>query len=62
MAAVAPAGFAETVEPTELREPRHELVREAQHWLTEWERHRRDEDRGRLLQVLDVLALLVRAG
>jgi hypothetical protein len=55
-----PQGFAVAVEGAPLVEARREQIREAQHWLTEWERHRRDEDRGRLLQSLDTLALLVR--
>jgi hypothetical protein len=57
-----PPSFAEAVEFTPLFEARRELVREAQHWLGEWEQHRRDEDRGRLLQALETLALLVRGG
>jgi hypothetical protein len=61
MAAVADdrRSFAEIVDAVGA-ELRSELVREAQHWLAEWERHRRDEDRGRLLQTLELLALHVR--
>lgn len=59
MTTLAPLSFAEAVEPAPLAEARAELIREARHWLCEFERHRRDEDRGRLLQTLDVLALLV---
>ena len=60
MAAVdAARSFAEMVDPTPLAETRRELLREANHWLREWERHRDGEARGRLLQALDVLALLV---
>jgi hypothetical protein len=54
-----PPGFAEAVEPTALAELRSELLREANHWLGLWERHRLDEHRGRLLQVLETLALVV---
>lgn len=61
MNGVAVRSFAQVVEPAPLAESRRELVREAQHWLGEWEIHRTDEDRGRLLQTLDVLSLLVRA-
>lgn len=53
--------FAEAVEPAPLTESRRELVREAQHWLEEWETHRADEARGRLLQTLELLTFLVRA-
>lgn len=53
--------FALAVEPVELVEARRELVREVQHWLTAWERGRGEQARGRLLQSLDVLALLVRS-
>lgn len=54
-----PRSFAEQVEDATVREVRRELFREAQHWLTEWERHRDDLARGRFLQSLDTLALLV---
>lgn len=53
--------FALAVEPIELVEGRRDLVREVQHWLGVWERTRDPEARGRLLQSLEVLALLVRA-
>jgi hypothetical protein len=44
-------------------ELRAELLREARFNLGTWERDRDDlEARGRLLQVLDDLALLIRAG
>lgn len=46
------------LEPIELSEGRRELLREAQHWLGVWERRRDDEARGRLLQSLELLALL----
>lgn len=54
------SSFATATEPVELLESRRELVREVQWWLSEWERSRDPEARGRLLQSLDVLALLVR--
>lgn len=54
------ASFAEVVDARQV-EVRAELLREASHWLSEYERHRRDEDRGRLLATLDHLALLVNA-
>jgi hypothetical protein len=58
----APAlSFAESVEGAPLLEARRELVREAAFWLGEFERHRRDEDRGRLLEALELLGFLVRA-
>jgi hypothetical protein len=44
-----------------LVEVRRELVGEVQHWLREYEQLRQPEDRGRLLQALDDLALAVRA-
>lgn len=50
--------FAEAVDP--LLEARRELVREIRSVLERFEQHDRDEDRGRLLQLLDDLALLVR--
>lgn len=50
-------GFALAVEPVELVEVRRELLREAKHWLGEWERHRDEEARGRLLQSLEMLAM-----
>jgi hypothetical protein len=50
--------FAETVDP--LVEARTELVREIRQLLVEWHVHRSDEGRGRLLQLLEDLALLVR--
>lgn len=52
--------FAVAVEPIALVEGRRELLREAQHWLGVWERNRDAEARGRLLQSLEALALLVR--
>ena len=55
----AARSFAEVVDP--LSETRLELVREIRHTLARYEQHRRDEDRGRLLQLLDDLALLVRS-
>lgn len=60
----APQGpsFALAVEPVELVETRRELVREVQHWLAVWENSRSEEVRGRLVQSLEVLALLVKAG
>lgn len=61
MTIAAPPSFAEVAAGTPLVETRRELVREASHWLGEFERHRRHEDRGRLLQTLETLALLVRA-
>lgn len=61
MTVAAASSFARAVEPAPLAESRRELVREAQHWLGEWETHRTEEDRGRLLQTLDVLSLLIRA-
>lgn len=42
-------------------EGRWELVREAQWSLREWERHRRPEDRARLVATLEQLAALMRA-
>ncbi len=51
--------FALAVQPVELVEARRELLRLAQHWLTTWERSHIPEARGRLLQVLEDLALLV---
>lgn len=56
----ASRSFALAVEPIELVETRRELLREAQLWLTRWEQSRDAEARGRLLQSLDVLAMLVR--
>lgn len=53
--------FALEVEPIELVEGRRELVREVQHWLGVWERSRTEEARGRLVQSLEVLSLLLRA-
>lgn len=50
--------FAESVDP--LLEARRELVRELAAVLARFECHDADEDRGRLLQLLDDLALLVR--
>ena len=52
--------FALDVEPAELVELRRELVREVQFWLTEWEQGRADEAKGRLLQSLELLALVIR--
>jgi hypothetical protein len=57
---VAVATFAEAVDRVD-GELRRELLREAQHWLGEWERARTEEARGRLLQALEDLALLIRA-
>lgn len=54
--------FALAVEPIELVEGRRELVREANHWLGEWERNRSEEARWRLVQVLETLAMVVRGG
>ena len=54
------SSFAVDVEPIELVETRRELLREAQVWLTIWERGRDLEARGRLLQCMDVLGWLVR--
>jgi hypothetical protein len=56
------SSFALAVEPVELVETRRELVREVQHWLGIWENSRSEEVRGRLVQSLEVLALLVKAG
>jgi hypothetical protein len=53
-------GFA-SVEPVEVSEERWELLREAQWSLREWERHRRDVDRERLVGALSTLAALMRA-
>lgn len=53
--------FAAATEPIELREGRTELVREAAYWLTVWTESRDAEARGRLLQSLDALRLLVGA-
>lgn len=53
--------FALEVEPIELVEGRRELVREVQHWLGVWERSRTEESRGRLVQSLEVLSLLLSA-
>jgi hypothetical protein len=50
--------FAEAVDP--LVEARTELVREIRRVLVEWHVHAGDEQRGRLLQLLEDLALLVR--
>lgn len=55
------ASFALDVEPIELVETRRELVREVQWWLGVWERSRTEEARGRLVQSLEVLALLLRS-
>lgn len=52
--------FALAVEPIELVEGRRELVREVQHWLGVWESQRSAEARGRLVQCLELLALLVK--
>lgn len=52
--------FAVDVEPIELVEGRRELVREVQHWLGVWETQRTEEARARLVQCLELLALLVR--
>ena len=52
--------FAVAVEQIELVEGRRELVREVRHWLGVWERTRNEEARGRLVQSLELLALLVR--
>jgi hypothetical protein len=54
-------GFAAAAEDVALREERRELLREAQWSLREWEAHRREEDRGRLLASLEGLARLIRA-
>jgi hypothetical protein len=59
MGAASVRSFAEAVAPTVLIESRIELLRGAQHYLREWERTRDDVTRGRLLQVLDDLAVLV---
>lgn len=50
--------FAEAVDP--LLEARRELVREIRDVLERYNVHAADEDRGRLLQLLEDLALLVR--
>lgn len=54
--------FATAVEPIELVEGRRELVREVQHWLGVWEKSRDEVVRGRLIQSLEVLASMLRAG
>lgn len=48
------------VETVEVREERWELLREAQWSLRQWERHRRDVDRQRLVGALRTLAALMR--
>lgn len=57
---LAGESFALAMEPVELVEVRRELVREVQLWLYKWERSRSAEARGRLLQSLDVLGMLIR--
>lgn len=54
-------GFAVLVEPAALREERWEQLREAQWSLREWEKHRRPEDRHRLVAALETLARLMRS-
>lgn len=54
-------GFA-VIEPVELREERWELLREAQWSLRQWERHRRDVDRERLIGALRTLAAIMHDG
>ena len=56
------SSFALAVEPVELVETRRELVREVQWWLGVWEQSRTEEARGRLVQSLEVLALLLKRG
>lgn len=58
----ADRSFALAVEPVELVEGRRELVREVKHWLGVWETQRSEEARGRLVQCLELLALLVKGG
>jgi hypothetical protein len=58
VAAAAVRSFAEAVDP--LVEARTELAREIRYALAEWHVHGDDELRGRLLQLLETLALLVR--
>lgn len=54
-------GFAAAAEGVALREERRELLREAQWSLRQWELHRRELDRGRLLAALEGLARMIRA-
>lgn len=54
-------GFGVAVEGVAVREERWELLREAQWSLRLWERHRRAEDRERLIAALEGLARLMRA-
>jgi hypothetical protein len=54
-------GFAR-VEPVAISEERWELLREAQWSLREWERHRRDVDRERLIGALRTLAAIMHDG
>jgi hypothetical protein len=54
-------GFASAAEGVALREERRELLREAQWSLRQWELHRRELDRGRLLAALEGLARMIRA-
>ena len=55
------AGFHQLVEGV-AGELRLEQLREAKYWLAEWERSRSPESQGRLLEALELLALLVRSG
>jgi hypothetical protein len=54
-------GFPQAVEPAALSEERWELLREAQWSLRQWERHRRELYRARLVASLEGLARLMRA-
>jgi hypothetical protein len=54
-------GFPQAVESVEAREERWDLLREAQWSLRQWELHRRDVDRARLVASLDLLSALVRS-
>jgi hypothetical protein len=51
--------FALAVQPIELVEARHELLREAELWLRVWERTGDERAAGRLLQALETIPRLL---